>query len=217
MPLAVALLPLLALHAAARDPAIKDLALGDRVEITFHSTATITGTLVAPPGQPKGESIDYGRAAALTIDLSWEYPGLTGTMTVEKKEIRSVRKLRLLNEKETADLVQIKKRLAQANAKPAAPKPATPAAALEPAPAPKPEPAKPDDAAVKAEQELKKALEIFAKFPPPDWSPERYNAIRIKRVRGQVPTPTEREFFDGFSLWEKGKAAAEKKPVEPKK
>ena len=42
--------------------------------------------------------------------------------------------------------------------------------------------------------------------------------IQLKKSRGQVPTPAEREFFDGYSLWQKGQAAAApKKPAEPKK
>lgn len=163
--------------AAAQDPAP-----GDRVEITFRSDGTIVGTVVKSP------------ADVLTIDLSPEYPGLSGTLTVPKRDIKSVRKVRatLVPRQETAD-----------PALPAPPKPSI--ATPEP---PKPEVVAPVVADPKAEEELKKAKAFYAKFPAPDWSVERRNAIRLKRYRGQIPTPMEREFEEGFSLWEKGRAAS---------
>ena len=44
-----------------------------------------------------------------------------------------------------------------------------------------------------------------------DWSPERYNMIRVKQYRGQLPTPMEREFAQAFDLWVKGRDAANQK------
>ena len=41
--------------------------------------------------------IDYSEASEVTIDLSLEYPGLNGTMTVAKKEIKEIRKLQNLD------------------------------------------------------------------------------------------------------------------------
>jgi hypothetical protein len=166
---------------------------GDRVEITFHSGATLSGTIVPPP--PKADP------GSLTLDVSWEYPGLNGTMTVAKKEIKSVRTLRSLDPETKRKLEEIKKRMAEENARPPAPEPKPPVVAPEP-PKPKPEPA-PDPLV----EELKKAREFYAKFPAPVWSEERRNAIRLKKLRGQVPTPTEREFEANFELWEKGRKA----------
>jgi hypothetical protein len=177
--------------------AADDLAPGDRIEITFHSGATLAGTVTAPP--PRSDP------GAVTLDVTWEYPGLNGTMTVAKKEIRSIRRLRVLDDKTKQQLAEMKKRIAEDPAQAPAPKPA-PA----PEPPPKPEPV-PDDQAKKEAEELQRAREFYATFPAPDWSEERRNAIRLKKFRGQVPTPAEREFEAGFELWKKGRGASEKK------
>ncbi|RPH39312.1 MAG: hypothetical protein EHM91_12560 [Planctomycetota bacterium] len=190
---------LLTLSLALAAQAADDLAPGDRVEITFHSGATLSGTLTAPP--PKSDP------GSLTLDVTWEYPGVNGTMTVAKKEIKAIRTLRALDDKTKQKLAEMKKRIAEENAKEQAAKPAPVPA---PEPPPKIEPV-PDDKAKKEAEELKKAREFHAKFPAPDWSEERRNAIRLKKFRGQVPTPAEREFEAGFELWEKGRGASEKK------
>jgi len=194
--LALALSAVAPASAKAQD----DLAPGDRVEITFRSGATLGGTIVAPP--PKADP------GSLILDVTWEYPGLNGTMTVPKKDIQSLRKLRGLDPDTKRKLEEIKKRMAEENAQ--APKPQPVVVTPEP---PKPDPAvdPKDDKAKKEAEELKKALEFYAKFPSPGWSEERRNAIRLKKFRGQVPTPTEAEFVAGFELWEKGRAASEKK------
>jgi hypothetical protein len=200
MMLTLALSPLLVLIAAAQDSRWEDLALGDRVEITFRSGSTIGGTLVAP--RPKMQSVDYAKESTLIMDVSLEYPGLSGTMTVPKGDIKSIRKLRIKIEPRPICDLRPSPKPAEEPPKPAAPKPLTPP----PAPEPRPE-APADDAAKKAAEELRKAREFYARYPAPDWSPERRNAIRLKTFRGQLPTPAEREFEAGFSLWEKGRPA----------
>ncbi|MBI3854138.1 MAG: hypothetical protein HY293_00440 [Planctomycetes bacterium] len=194
MMLTLALLPSLALAAAAQDTAGAGLAVGDRVEITFFSGATIRGTIVKP--------WDAAKETALTLDLTWEYTGLNGTLSVPRSDLKSVRKLRVLDDATIRGLEAVKKQIALENAAPVRPAPAAPS--TEPA---KPAPA-PDDKAAKEAEELKKALEMFKKYPSPEWSPERRNAIRLKRYRGQVPTSAESDFEQGFDLWEKGRAAS---------
>ena len=189
--LTLGLLSILGLNAAAHD----DPAPGDRVEITFASEGTIVGIVVKPATPP--------REPSLTLDLAAEYPGLIGTLTIPMKDIKAIRKVRaplVVNEPWVCDLGNRQKAAA----------PAKPAPTMAPSETPKAAPA-PDENARKAEEELKKAREMFAKFPPPDWSPERRNAIRLKQYRGQFPTPAEREFEQGFDLWEKGRAAASNK------
>ena len=185
----------LTLALALAPQAADDLAPGDRIEITFHSGATLAGTLLAPP--PKSDP------GSLTLDVTWEYPGVNGTMTVARKEIKSLRTLRALDDKTKQQLAEMKKRIAEDHAKAQAAKPA-PVPAPEPPPIPSPVP---DDRAKKEAEELQKARDFYAKFPAPDWSEERRNAIRLKKFRGQVPTPAEREFEAGFELWEKGRRA----------
>ncbi|HXU10337.1 MAG TPA: hypothetical protein VN898_00080 [Candidatus Binatia bacterium] len=176
--LTLSLLSIIGLPASALD----DPAPGERVEITFPSGGTIMGTIVAPPGTAP--------AGSLTLDVSWEYPGLTGTITVPKRDVAGLRKIRAMEESG---------RPAEAPAPAAAPKPAA-RPPEPPKPAPLPE--------VKAAEDPGKAREFYARFPAPDWSPERRNMIRVKKFRGQIPTPAEREFDQNFELWEKGREAS---------
>jgi hypothetical protein len=185
--LALGLLSVLAAGVAAQDAAP-----GDRIEITFPNGGSVMGTVIAPPkGAP---------AASVTLDLASEYPGLRGTITVPNRDIQSVRKLRILKEARMCDLTNPP--IVQEPVKPAAPPPVV--ATPEP-----PKPVSPPDD--KAAEELRKAREMYARFPSPDWSPERYTMIRVKQYRGQLPTPMEREFAQGFELWVKGRDAAGKK------
>jgi hypothetical protein len=189
-----------------KDVSIKDVAVGDRVEVRFHSGNTISGIVVAPPGKTKEEAVDLATQSSITLDVSMEYPGLNGTMTVLKKEIQKVTLLHQLDDKTRKSIEQMKKQLAQGNATKPPPKaetPATPPPAPEP---PKPDP-KPDDAKPDDDQRGK---DLFAKFPPPEWGPDRLNAIRVKRARGVVPSLDEQEFEKGFPLWDKARAAAAK-------
>ena len=93
------LLPLLASVASAQDDVWKMLADGDRVQITFRSGNMIMGTLSHRPVDPrlKQAATDYSTVSELTVDVSLEYPGLNGTMTVPKKEIKEVRKIQSMD------------------------------------------------------------------------------------------------------------------------
>src|SRR6185436_8183421 len=68
---------------------------GDRVQITFRSGNMIMGTLDNKPMDPrlKPGAVDYSAVNEVTLDVSLEYPGLNGTMTVPKKEIKEIRKI----------------------------------------------------------------------------------------------------------------------------
>ena len=211
MMLTLALAPLLAFAAAAQDVPWGDLALGDRVEVTFQSGNTLSGTLVA--SSPKTSSLDYSKQASLILDVTWEYPGLNGTMTVPKKEIKSVRKLRVMDEKTRKNLLEMKQRIAGENAKPVEPKVEPPPPAAEPKPEP---PATSEEERKKAEEKAKleaelrkKATEFYAKFPSPFWGPERHIMNVQKKARGQALSAAETEFEkDYVELWDAGRAAS---------
>jgi hypothetical protein len=187
-----------------KDVSIKDVAVGDRVEVRFHSGNTISGTVVAPPGKTKDEAVNLATQSSITLDVSMEYPGLNGTMTVLKKEIQKITLLHQLDDKTRKSIEQMKKELAQGNATKPPPKAETPSpvppVAEPPKADPKPEEAKPEDD--------QKAKDLFAKFPPPAWGPDRLNAIRVKRQRGVVPSLDEQEFEKNFALWDKARQAA---------
>jgi len=194
MMLTLGLLSVLVGSAAAQDAPPGDPAPGDRIEITFASGGTVIGILVAPAR--------HAPPASWTLDLASEFPGLVGTLTVPKHDIQKIRKLRIVQQPRVCDLG-----LNFRTPDPVQRKPAT--AAVAPDPAPSQPPA--DDAARKTDEEMRKAREMYARFPSPDWSPERYNMIRVKQYRGQLPTPMEREFAQAFDLWVKGRDAANQK------
>src|SRR5262245_46708538 len=89
------ILPLLASLATAQDDPWKSLKKGDRVAITFRSGNSIMGRLANKPADPRvpAGDIDFAAVTEVTIDVSLEYPGLNGTMSIAKKEIKEIRKL----------------------------------------------------------------------------------------------------------------------------
>jgi hypothetical protein len=93
------LLPFLASVASAQDDVWKTLAKGDRVQITFRSGNMLLGNLAPKPGDPRLQppAVDYSTATEITIDLSLEYPGLNGTMSIPRREIKEIRKLQNLD------------------------------------------------------------------------------------------------------------------------
>lgn len=207
----------LAAAAVQQEEMYKGLALGDRVEVTFASGSTITGKLAVParaPGEPPVESLDYLKEKSLTLDVSLEYPGLSGTMTVRKDQIKTLRRLDPLSEKDRKRLEEENRRLQEERAKD---KPAPPPA---PPPPAKQEPPKPDPAAEEAkkrEERLKAGEALYKKFPPPDWDQTRENAIKLKLLRRQVPSLDEQEFHKGFELWDLYRRSLEEKKPAPKK
>jgi hypothetical protein len=206
----LAFAPLLAFVAAAQDVSWNDLAAGDRIEVTFQSGNTISGTLVATDS--KTTSIDYSKEASLVLDVTWEYPGLNGTMSVPKKEVKSLRKLRVMDEKTRQNLIEMKRRIASENGKTDEPK----AEGTKPPAEPKVEAPKTDEEKKKAEEQAKKeaedrkkAMDFYAKFPTPYWGPERHIMNVQKKARGQALSAAESEFEGGYlELWDKGRAAS---------
>jgi hypothetical protein len=210
MMMTLALAPLLALAAAAQDVSWGDLALGDRIEVTFRSGNTISGSLVA--SNPKVSAIDYSKESTLILDVTWEYPGLNGTMSIPKRDILSLRRLRVMDEKTRQRLIEMKQRIAADRAKSAEPRvePVKPAAEPKPnAPKANADAKTLEDTAIKEAEELKKAIDFYAKFPSPYWGPERHTMDVQKKARGQSLSPLEVDFENGYAdLWEKGRAAS---------
>src|SRR5712672_306091 len=113
------LLPFLASTALAQEDVWKSVKKGDRVQITFRSGNMISGNLDAKPADPRIPTgqIDYSAANEITLDVSLEYPGLNGTLTIAKKEIKDVRVLRNLDPATMKRITEeIKKIQAQINA-----------------------------------------------------------------------------------------------------
>ena len=233
MKYALIVLPFLAAAAWGQDDIYKSLALGDRVQITFRSGGTINGNLEPNPmgrkPKAKGDTtaeppVDYTKAESHTVNLSWEYPGLEGTMTILKKEIKEVRKLQTLDpetmERLKKQREQIRKDLEEQNAEKKADDDKRQAAADKEARKLADKAKTEEDDAVRAAEEAKQRKEleegqkILKRFPPDaGWGSERLDEIQAKSTRkNSVITPDEMEFMRSYQQWVKAKDAQSKTP-----
>ena len=227
MKYALIVLPFLAAAAWGQDDIYKSLALGDRVQITFRSGGTINGNLEPNPmgrkPKAKGDTtaeppVDYTKAESLTVNLSWEYPGLDGTMTVLKKEIKNLRKLQRLDQETMERLKkqkeEIRKDLERQNEQLKAESVRRAKEAeeerlrLEKVKRSEAElSGKEADVTMKLEK-LKKGLELLKEFPPEQgWGPEKLKEISGKAGRKQPVPPTESRFIENYTEWAAAKAA----------
>lgn len=214
---ALLLLALLASPASAQDDVWKTLAKGDRVSITFRSGNQISGQLTAKPADPRlpQESLDFSQASEITIDVSLEYPGLNGTLSIPRKEIKEIRKLANLD---SATMKRIQDEIARIKQQAAADDAARRASEADKDRAAKKarEDAEKIDkdvdaaknkgqAAVKDLEDIQKGLELLKRFPPGQYGPETAKAVADKALRKQPVTPAETEFLDTEvqRLWNK--------------
>lgn len=208
-------LPFLATVAFAQDDVWKSMKKGDRIQVTFRSGNMISGQLDSKPADPriKTTDVDYSQAAEITLDVSLEYPGLNGTMTIAKKEIKEIRLLQNLDAATRKRLEDEVKRIqaqvtADERARKTSDEDRAKVAAAAAAAAAKLEGAqrtatqKGEDL-VKEADELKRGLELLARFPPDKWGPQTIKEIADKTIRNQRATPEERDFADNYTLWQK--------------
>lgn len=203
------LLPFLASVSFAQDDVWKSLKKGDRIQVTFRSGNMISGQLDTKPTDPRVKSpieMDYSQATELTLDVSLEYPGLNGTLTIPKKEIKEIRLLQNLDPVTRKRLEDEVKRIqAQAAEDEKARKSAdddrnksaaaASAAAAKAASAQKAASQKGEDL-VKEAEDLRKGLDLLARFPPDKWGPQTMKEIADKTIRKQSVTADERDFLD---------------------
>lgn len=212
------LLPFLASSAFAQDDVWKSLAKGDRVSITFRSGNQIAGQLAAKPSDPRvpqQDTVDYSQASEITLDVSLEYPGLNGTLSIPRKEIKEIRKLQNLD---PATMKRIQEEIARIKQQAAMDDAARRAAELDKDKAAKKqrEDAEKLDkesaevknkgaAAVKDLEDIQKGLELLKRFPPGQYGPETAKQVADKALRKQPVTPAETEFLDQEvqRLWNK--------------
>jgi len=229
-------LPLLASAAFAQDDVWKNLSNGDRVQITFRSGNMIMGTLSHKPVDPrtKPAAIDYSTVTELTLDLSYEYPGLNGTMTIAKKEIKEVRKIQNMD---PATMKRVREELQKIQQQSASDEAARKSAESDRDKAAlaardklikESEEGKADKdkgaALLQDFNELQKGKELLQRFPPDKFGPQTLKDMADMAVRKQ-PVPLEyREFADPEvqKLWNKAlkaqqdATASEKKESEKK-
>ncbi len=210
-------LPLLASLATAQEDIWKQLSKGDRVQITFRSGNTIAGLLTNKPADPRvvQDKLDISSVNEITLDVSLEYPGLNGTLSIPKMEIKEIRKLQNIDpeteKRIRAEIQRIQSQAAEDNkvrkqmederdAKAKKDREAAEKidkAALE---------AKNKGAAtVKEMEDIEKGLQLLKRFPPDKFGPQTAKDVADKSLLKIPVTPDEREFVDpkNYELWQK--------------
>jgi hypothetical protein len=220
-------------HGISTPPALVffDKAGGRALKLTGLQTETqLTEALIQFRAvAPVEAAVDYVRERSLTIDLSWEYPGLNGTISVPKDQVKAVRKLRALDPKMIKQLEEEKKKIAEQlkrdNEERLNQEAERDREALEAARKREEEvkgAAGGDaDKMIKEGEKLKKALEVFQRFPPPEWGPEKFKELSNKSSLKLPLALNEREFLQAYPLWtaasEYYEKKKEQKEAEPKK
>jgi hypothetical protein len=219
MKYALMILPFLASTAGAQDDIWKLLQKGDRVSITFRSGNAIAGQLASKPADPRTPPAaeDYSTATQITLDVSLEYPGLNGTLTIPKKEIKDIRKLQSMDaateKRIREEIARIQKQTAadeasrqsfEAERQKAAMKAK---AAEEKASQASADAKNKGQAAVKDLEDLQKGLDLLKRFPPDKFGPQTAKEVADKSLLKIPVTPDEREFLDPETqrLWNKAR------------
>jgi hypothetical protein len=203
------LLPLLVSTASAQEDIWKTLTKGDRVQVTFRSGNMIQGQLAAKPTDPRipeTTTTDYSQVEEITLDVSLEYPGLNGTLSIPRKEIKEIRKLQNLD---PATMKRIQEEIARIKQQAAADDAARRAAEADRdrlAKKAREDAEKVDkssgdlkkkgQAAVKEMEDLQKGMDLLKKFPPGQYGPDTAKQVADKALRKQPVTPAETEFLD---------------------
>jgi len=229
---ALLLLPFLASTASAQDDVWKTLNKGDRIQVTFRSGNMLLGNLDNKPADPRLAPVatDYSTASEITIDLSLEYPGLNGTMTIPKKEIKEIRKLQNLD---PATMKRIQEEMKRIQALAAADEASRKSSESERDKAKEKERKKAEEEAkdekkekatgeevLKELDDLRKGKELLKRFPPDKWGPQTASQVAEKSLRKQPVTADELEFLreDTQKLWNLAlKNQQEKAKTEEKK
>lgn len=180
-------------------------------QIGLQSAERLTGAVARLRARAEEEKVDFDKEPQLTLDVRLEYPGLNGTMSVSKKDIREVRKLQKLDEQTRRRLEEEFKKIketqkAEEDSRRAAEAKRTGEAVADIEKTEKEEKdklLKADE--VKALQEkaekMKAQDELLKRFPPDQWNDERKAQI-LNKSQSKLPiTPDERAFLESQADW----------------
>jgi hypothetical protein len=209
-PLTALLVLALAGTAAAQDPPrdpLKDLKIGDRVEVYLKNGFSFQGEIVSV--DPKVTEVE--KMKIITLDIGYEYPELKGHLGIERIHIKSARKLPMLGDKEIQQREKARQEaLKRMEAEDMARRARIAARDLEMEKerkeAEKKEKAEKlkglgADLEAKAEV-LKKGAELYSRFPPEaGWGPEKANEIAKKTITRVPATQDERDFISNLEIW----------------
>ena len=177
----------------------------------FHGEDKLDEALGKFRAGSENEAVDFSKEPAITIDLGLEYPGLDGTMSIPKTEIRNLRKLQNLDEATLKRLIEEKKRVKEEMAKEEASRRAEEQGRVSRAEAEAEAARKTQeekeassgtiDSLIKKQERLDKGKLLLKKFPPPEWGEHKIAEIAKKGVNKLPVTPAEREFSENIKLW----------------
>lgn len=168
--------------------------------------------------------VDYSKEAFLTLDVSLEYPGLNGTLSIARKDIKELRKLQKLDEATRRRLEEERRKI---SASQAADEDARREAELKRAETARAEAEKEEKEAAEAKlkgseiealeakaAKLKAADELLKQFPPDKWGDEKIKEIGQKSASRLPITPEERQFLEKHKEWVEAVKAKESEKKE---
>ena len=182
----------------------------------------------------EGSKVDYTKETHITLDMGIEYPGLNGTMTLPKRDLKEIRQLQKLDKLTEDRLREEKARIRKdleaqndARRKSEQERDEKARTAIEATESEDKEKAALQNelkAAVEKAERIQKGQEFLKKFPPPQWGPEKLKDIANKNLTRLPVTPDERVFAENYDLWsdarkymeEQQKKKKEEKPPEKK-
>lgn len=194
---------------ASSPDSLKDLRVGDRIEVTLKNESVIRGT------------IDFLTDTHLGVDISLEAVNLNGILTLKVADVETAAKLRKISRDDAEKMLALKK----ADAERLAAESRRQEEELK----------KRAEAEVKAQEDellktlkveekskadevmekmarLSEGLALLKKFPPDaGWGDEKLAALKAQFLKTKVPlAEDERNFVNNFSLWKEAKAYVEK-------
>lgn len=206
----------------------QDAATGrTQTQVGLQSAERLTAAVARFRAKLDEAKVDYVTEQFLTLDVRLEYPGLNGTMSLSKKDIREVRKLQKLDEatrkrleeehrkiKETQDAEEAARRDFESK------KSAESVAEIDKADKEAQENAlKADEgkALLEKAEKLKAQEELLKQFPTDKWNEDRRKEIINKSASKLPVSAEERAFLEKSNEWaEAVKAEKEKKEKKDK-
>lgn len=187
----------------AQDP-WSGMHLGDRVDVTLQDGSHLEGTLSSLPRDPRTlpSSIDFSTAREITLDVSLATPGLHGSLTLPKTEIRDVRLLAPLDSAQLKRAREAQEKQDSQSARDEADRKARERSRTEAARREREDLLRQEVLALvvarlaKEQEDLEKGMELLKRFPPRDWGPERLQQIARRGMAFLPVTPDEVAFAD---------------------
>lgn len=195
--------------------------------VGLQSAERLTAAISRLRARAEEEKVDFEKEEFLTLDVRLEYPGLNGTMSLSKKDIREVRKLQKLDEatrkrleEEHRKIKELQSAEEKARREAEAQRSAETVKDIERAEREAKEAAAKADegkSLLEKAEKLKAQEELIKQFPPDQWTEERKQTI-LNKSQAKLPiSPEERAFLERQADWaEAVKADKARKEKEAK-